>query len=81
MADGELEVEVERFVVGELHPGGQFGERAVLRGRPAPPPGWHATRLEPAAALAHAPLVHNLAPDRLAFGEIAVLHRTPRAAT
>lgn len=167
VADGELEVEVERFVVGELHPGGQFGERALLRGLPraatvravtdvllfaldrddflasvagmdldaevSTGSGWHATRLEPAAALAHAPLVHNLAPDRLAelcqagrvhdvpagtsvvtlgerddtyhvmlsgradvvvdgtvvtlllpgdaFGEIAVLHRTPRAAS
>jgi CRP-like cAMP-binding protein/MFS family permease len=34
VADGELEVEVEHFVVGELHPGSQFGERALLRGMP-----------------------------------------------
>jgi CRP-like cAMP-binding protein len=165
VADGELEVEVERFVVGELHPGSQFGERALLRGLPraatvravtdvllfaldredflasvagmdldaevSAGPGWHATRLDPSAALAQAPLVHNLAPARLvelcqsgrvhevpgstavvtrgerddtyhvvlsgradvvvdgtvvtlllpgdAFGEIAVLHRIPRA--
>jgi CRP-like cAMP-binding protein len=167
VADGELEVEVERFVVGELHPGSQFGERALLRGLPRAATvravtdvllfaldredflasvagmdldaevsvgsGWHATRLDPSAALEQAPLVHNLAPARLAelrqrgrvhevpagtavvtrgdrddtyhvmlsgradvvvdgavvtllmpgdaFGEIAVLHRIPRAAS
>ena len=32
--DGELVVEVEGFLVGELGPGGQFGERSLLRGVP-----------------------------------------------
>jgi CRP-like cAMP-binding protein len=165
VGDGELKVEVEQFVVGELHAGSQFGERALLRGLPraatvravtevllfelerddflasvagmdldaassfasvAPP-------LDPALALANAPLVNNLEPGVLtrlcrsgriqdvaagtevvtrgaeedtyhvmlsgradvvvdgtvvtllfpgdAFGEIAVLHRIPRAAS
>ena len=34
VADGELVVEVDRFVVGELGRGGQFGERGLLRGVP-----------------------------------------------
>ncbi len=32
--DGELVVEVEGFLVGELHRGNQFGERSLLRGVP-----------------------------------------------
>lgn len=34
VADGELVVEVDSFVVGELGRGGQFGERGLLRGVP-----------------------------------------------
>jgi CRP-like cAMP-binding protein len=34
VGDGELSVEVESFVVGALHRGDQFGERALLRGAP-----------------------------------------------
>jgi CRP-like cAMP-binding protein len=34
VAEGRLDVEVESFVVGELHRGDQFGERALLRGAP-----------------------------------------------
>jgi CRP-like cAMP-binding protein len=34
VADGELAVEVDSFLVSELHRGDQFGERALLRGAP-----------------------------------------------